>query len=53
MGTERQMTAGVPLHILSSTHAPILRGVLARPGPKVAVFIAEECRQLRMLCQRT
>lgn len=49
------MTADVLLHILSSTHAPTLtlRGVLARPGPKVAVFIAEECRQLRMLCQRT
>lgn len=47
------MTTGVPLHIFSSMHAPTLRGVLARPGPKVAIFIAEECRQLRMLCQRT
>lgn len=25
----------------------------ARPGPKVAVFTAEECKQLGMLCQRT
>lgn len=29
-----------------STHAPTLRGVLARPGPEVAVFTAEECKQL-------
>ena len=29
------------------------RGVLAGPSPEVAVFTAEECRQLGMLCQRT
>lgn len=42
----------VPVH-LASTHAPTVRGVLARPDPEVAVFTAEECRQLGMLCQRT
>lgn len=34
-----------PAH-LTSTRAPTLRSVLARPGPKVAVFTAEECKQL-------
>lgn len=47
----------VPAH-LTSTHAATVRGVLARPAlarpaPEVAVFTAEECRQLGMLCQRT
>lgn len=45
-GHREACDAGVPLHILTSTRAPTLRGVLARPGPKVAVFTAEECKQL-------
>lgn len=42
----------VPAH-LASTHAPTVGGIPARPGPEVAVFKTEKCRQLGMLCQRT
>lgn len=49
--TRRDRKAGMSLHILSCTHTSTLGGVLAKPGPMVPILMAEECRQLRMLCQ--